>query len=161
VYTDGISIQNASPTIENTTIQNCVWGLYLNNSSSIIQNCIIINNDEGVSDRYSAAQYLNNQVKNSYGALTSGNGLAFFSSDPILFGNLLSNNYEAGAVGSNGTYAQFGSSTQTGNNVIRNNKNGIHSSGSNTYLWLGEYATNWGGDNSLYSNTGWDAIALT
>ncbi len=48
----------------------------------------------------------------------------------------------------------------TGNNVIRDNSVGLSSSGASTYLWLGEDG-NFGGDNSVYSNTGLDALGLS
>ncbi len=104
---DGINIQSASPTIENTTISNCLWGLNLNTSNAVIENCIIDNNDEGVFDRYGAAQYLDNTIKNSFGTLTDGNGLNFNNADPMLFRNVIEDN-DTGVYGSNAAFAQFG-----------------------------------------------------
>ncbi len=156
---DGINIQSASPTIQNTTIRNCLWGLNLNTSNAVIQNCIIDNSDAGVFDRYGAAQYLDNTVMNSFGALTDGDGFSFASASPGLFRNVVDGNV-TGVTGTGAALAAFGGNNLTGNNVVRNNGVGLRASGANTFLWLGETG-NFGGDNSVYSNTVLDAQGLS
>ncbi len=154
----GISISNVSPTIEYSTIKNNLLGLNLYYSSSIIQNCILTDNEDAVVDRYSAAQYLGNTIYENYVALGDGLGMLFIDSDPVLFDNLIYDNEGAGVYGKTASYVQLGSSSETGNNVIANNSHGILSNGSNTYVYLGQYSS-WGGDNSVYDNTPWDAAA--
>ncbi len=156
----GISIYNVSPTIENTTIKNCLWGLYLYYSSSIIRDCILTDNEDAIIDYYSAAQYLDNTIRDSQAGLGEGYGLFFVDSDPVLFRNLIHDNVSYGIYALASSYVELGSSSETGNNVIANNSSGIVSHGSNTYVYVGAYPS-WGGDNSIYDNTPYDAAAYS
>lgn len=157
---DGISIVDASPTIEHSTITNCLWGLNLNNSNSTIKNCNLNGNDEGVIDRYSAADYLGNEILDSFGGLTEGHGMDLIDTDPHIEDNIIyGNNY--GIYGFSGASIALGESNDsTGNNVIAQNSVGVFANGS-TYIYLGDENSSWGGDNSVYDNSAYDAEAIS
>ncbi len=157
--TYGIYCNRAKPKIQNNTITNCNYGIYLYYSSPVnIETNSVTNNSTGIKGISSSPNITDNLFRDN-----SSSGVSFSGGAPIFYDNTFDKN-SFGAYFVSGSSPKFGptGTAGKGNNVITENSYGIYAQyysqpflGSHGY-YPGDRI---GGYNSICDNSVRDATA--
>jgi parallel beta-helix repeat protein len=157
--TYGIYCNRANPTIENNSISDCNYGIYLYHSSPAnIETNSVTNNYTGIYGISSSPNITDNLFRDN-----SSNGVSFSGGAPIFYDNTFDDNC-CGAYFVSGSSPKFGPTegSDKGNNVITKNSYGIYAQ-YYSELFMGSHGyypgARIGGYNSICDNSVRDATA--
>ncbi len=128
----GVRMYKSHPTVQNTEIFDCKYGIYFDNLKSVS----------------AIPNVLNNKIHDNYYY-----GLYFYYSDGKIRGNKIYNNNYGGVIAYSHSSPQFGHDNYLGNNDIHHNGYGFKAYYSSSPDFGRSGCTNQGGNNKIENNT--------